>query len=74
VHVRSKIFYEIVLLVVYEGALFVNIVFIMLICKSKLTKDVAPCFVLRANRYLVGTSLNNSLRHSASMCKHGTAL
>jgi hypothetical protein len=30
-----------------------RIVFMMLMCQLKLTIDVAPCFVLRANRSLV---------------------
>jgi hypothetical protein len=49
------------------SALFisVNIVFMMLICHSKLTTNVAPCFVLRANRSLVGILHNNGWRHSA---------
>jgi type IV secretory pathway VirB4 component len=36
----------------------------MLICQQELTIDVAPCFVLRANRSLVGVLHNNGLRHS----------
>jgi hypothetical protein len=37
----------------------------MLMCQPKLTIDVAPCFVLQANRFLVGILRNNGLRHSA---------
>jgi hypothetical protein len=33
-------------------------------CQPKFTIDVAPCFILRANRYLVDTLHNNGLRHS----------
>jgi hypothetical protein len=36
-----------------------------LIRQPKLTIDVAPCFLLRANRSLVGILHNNGLRHSA---------
>jgi hypothetical protein len=44
--------------------LFVNIVFMILICPPKVTIDVAPCFVLPANRSLVDILHNNVLRHS----------
>jgi hypothetical protein len=38
---------------------------ITLMCQPKLTVAVAPCFVLPANRSLVGILHNNGLRHSA---------
>jgi hypothetical protein len=38
----------------------------MLICQPNFTIDVAPCFVSRANRSLVGILYNNGLRHSAA--------
>jgi hypothetical protein len=44
---------DMVYLLIWEGVLFVNIGFMMLICQPKLTIDVAPCFVLPANRSLV---------------------
>jgi hypothetical protein len=43
----------------------VNIVFIMFMLQPKVTIDVAPCFVLRANRSLLAILHNNGLRHSA---------
>jgi hypothetical protein len=49
--------------------MLINIAFMMLMCQPKLTIDVAPCFVLRANRSLVGILHNNGLRHSA-LLKH----
>jgi hypothetical protein len=47
------------------GSIVYNIVFMMLMCQPNFTIDVAPCFVLRANRSLVGILHNNGLRHSA---------
>jgi hypothetical protein len=37
----------------------------MLICQPKFTKDVAPCFVLRDNRSLIGILRKNGLGHFA---------
>jgi hypothetical protein len=37
--------------------------FVCRIYQPKLTIDVVPCFVLRANRSLVGILYNNGLRH-----------
>jgi hypothetical protein len=54
-----------------EGALLINIGFMLLICRPKLKIDVAPCFVLRANRSLVGILHNNGLRHRAHACCYG---
>jgi hypothetical protein len=42
-----------------------HIVFMMLLCQPNFTINVAPCFVLRANRSQVGILHNNGLRHSA---------
>jgi hypothetical protein len=50
---------------VWKGTLLINVVIMMLICQPKLTKDVALCFVLRANRALVSILHNNGLRHTA---------
>jgi hypothetical protein len=44
-----------------------DIGFIVLICQPKFTIDVAPCFVLQDNRFLVGILHNNGLRHSAAL-------
>jgi hypothetical protein len=63
------LWYEINLLIyfyftkVHEVALLINIVFMMLICLPDFTVDVAPRFVLRANRSLVGFLHNNELRY-----------
>jgi hypothetical protein len=51
--------------------MFINIVNIMINLPTKLHNNsglkngIAPCFVLRANRFLVGILHNNGLRHTA---------
>jgi hypothetical protein len=50
------------------GAFFVNITLVMLMCQLQLycNKDVATCFVLEANRSLVGILHNNRWRHGTT--------
>jgi hypothetical protein len=47
--------------------MFRKIVFMMLMCQPKLTIDVAPCFVLQANRSLIGILHNNGLLKEGTM-------
>jgi hypothetical protein len=38
---------------VWEGASFINNDIMVLICQPKISTDVTPCFILRANRFLL---------------------